>query len=68
MEASSWLLFNQVDKDAKTNDFIVEFTDGTVWGGQSLNKEGKNKAGVGSVVGGSKLEDIPSQTNRRLEW
>ena len=68
MEASSWLLFNQVDKDAKTNDFIVEFTDGTVWGGQSLNKEGENKVGVGSVVGGSKLDDIPSQTNRRLEW
>ncbi|WP_170018461.1 hypothetical protein [Campylobacter sp. RM16190] len=68
MEASSWLLFNQVDKNAKTNDFIVEFTDGTVWGGQSLNKKGENKAGVGSVIGGSKLEDIPSQTNRRLEW
>ncbi|WP_169974851.1 hypothetical protein [Campylobacter sp. RM16191] len=68
MEASSWLLFNQVDSNAKTNDFIVEFTDGTVWGGQSLNKAGENKAGVGSVIGGSKLEDIPSQTNRRLEW
>ena len=68
MKASSWLLFNEADENAKTNNFIVEFTDGATWGGQSLSKDGKNNAGVGSVVGGSKLDDISNQTNRRLEW
>lgn len=65
MEASSWLLFNEIDNNAKTNDFIVNFTDSEAWGGQSLNKKGKNTEGVGSIVGGKTL---PSETNRRLEW
>ncbi|WP_169942298.1 hypothetical protein [Campylobacter sp. RM15925] len=75
MTAPAWLLYNQANPSATTNDFNVQFfnpTSGLSWGGQSLDKGGKD-VGVGDVVGGEKFNKegstpISERTNKRLDW
>lgn len=73
MNVPSWLLYNQVDPMAITNDFNVKFFNlATGWGGQSLNKDGAD-VGVGDVAGGERFDQgggggISPRTNKRLDW
>lgn len=71
MNVSSWLLYNQINPLATTNDFNVKFFNiATGWGGQSLDKDGKD-VGVGKVISGEKFDSgkgISERTNKRLDW
>lgn len=67
-----WLIYNQTNKDATHNDFVVKFLDKGGWGGSSLglktkDNDGKNM-GEGKFIGGSDFEGVSERTNRRIEW
>ncbi|MBE3609927.1 hypothetical protein [Campylobacter californiensis] len=67
-----WLIYNQTNKDATYNDFVVKFLDKGGWGGSSLglktkDNDGKNM-GEGKFIGGSDFEGVSERTNRRIEW
>jgi len=69
MHANMWLIYNEFNKDATTNDFTLKFLvpDGN-WAGKTL-KEGSEKGDVGNVVGAEgNFKDLSKKTNRRISW
>ena len=69
MHANMWLIYNEFNKDAVTNDFTLKFLvpDGN-WAGKTL-KEGSEKGDVGNVVGAEgNFKDLSKKTNRRISW
>jgi len=69
MHANMWLIYNEFNKDAATNDFTLKFLvpDGN-WAGKTL-KEGSEKGDVGNVVGAEgNFKDLSKKTNRRISW
>ena len=69
MHANMWLIYNEFNKDATTNDFTLKFLvpDGN-WAGKTL-KEGSEKGDVGNVVGADgNFKDLSKKTNRRISW
>nr|WP_315519946.1 hypothetical protein [uncultured Campylobacter sp.] len=69
MDAENWLIYNEFDKDAATNDFTLRFlVPNGDWAGKTL-KSGSNKGNVGNVVGGeNNFNDLSDKTNRRISW
>ena len=69
MHANSWLLYNEFDENAQTNDFKLKFLvpDGD-WAGKTLKKD-SDMGDVGNVVGGEEcFKDLSKKTNRRISW
>lgn len=69
MHTEDWLIYNEFDKDAKTNDFNLRFLvpDGD-WAGKTLGKN-SNSGDVGNVLGAEEnFTDISKNTNRRISW
>ena len=69
MHTDDWLIYNEFDKDAKTNDFNLRFLvpDGD-WAGKTLGKN-SNSGDVGIVLGAEgNFTDISKNTNRRISW
>ena len=69
MHTDDWLIYNEFDKDAKTNDFNLRFLvpDGD-WAGKTLGKN-SNSGDVGNVLGAEgNFTDISKNTNRRISW
>ena len=69
MHANMWLIYNEFNKDATTNDFTLKFLvpDGN-WAGKTL-KEGSEKGDIGNVVGAEgNFKDLSKKTNRRISW
>jgi hypothetical protein len=69
MHAREWLIYNEFDKDATTNDFTVKFlVPNGNWAGKTL-KSGSNEGDVGNVIGGeNNFNDLSNKTNRRISW
>lgn len=69
MHTENWLIYNEFDKDAATNDFTLKFlVPNGDWAGKTL-KSGSNKGDVGNVVGGeNNFNDLSDKTNRRISW
>ena len=69
MHTENWLIYNEFDKDAATNDFTVRFlVPNGDWAGKTL-KSGSSKGDVGNVVGGeNNFNDLSDKTNRRISW
>lgn len=69
MNTENWLIYNEFDKDAATNDFTVRFlVPNGDWAGKTL-KSGSSKGDVGNVVGGeNNFNDLSDKTNRRISW
>jgi len=69
MKTENWLIYNEFDKDAATNDFTLKFlVPNGDWAGKTL-KSGSNKGDVGNVVGGeNNFNDLSDKTNRRISW
>ena len=69
MHTKNWLIYNEFDKDAATNDFTVRFlVPNGDWAGKTL-KSGSNKGDVGNVIGGeNNFNDLSDKTNRRISW
>ena len=69
MHTKNWLIYNEFDKDAATNDFTLKFlVPNGDWAGKTL-KSGSNKGDVGNVVGGeNNFNDLSDKTNRRISW
>ena len=69
MHTEDWLIYNEFDKEAKTNDFNLRFLvpDGD-WAGKTLGKN-SNSGDVGNVLGAEEnFTDISKNTNRRISW
>ena len=69
MHTKNWLIYNEFDKDAATNDFTVRFlVPNGDWAGKTL-KSGSGKGDVGNVIGGeNNFNDLSDKTNRRISW
>ena len=69
MHTKNWLIYNEFDKDAATNDFTVRFlVPNGDWAGKTL-KSGSSKGDVGNVIGGeNNFNDLSDKTNRRISW
>ena len=69
MHTENWLIYNEFDKDAATNDFTVRFlVPNGDWAGKTL-KSGSSKGDVGNVIGGeNNFNDLSDKTNRRISW
>lgn len=69
MHTNNWLIYNEFDKDAATNDFTVRFlVPNGDWAGKTL-KSGSGKGDVGNVIGGeNNFNDLSDKTNRRISW
>ena len=69
MHTENWLIYNEFDKDAATNDFTVRFlVPNGDWAGKTL-KSGSGKGDVGNVIGGeNNFNDLSDKTNRRISW
>ena len=69
MNTKGWLIYNEFDKDAATNDFTLKFlVPNGDWAGKTL-KSGSDKGDVGNVVGGeNNFNDLSDKTNRRISW
>ena len=69
MHANSWLLYNEFDENAQTNDFKLKFLvpDGD-WAGKTLKKD-SDMGDVGNVVGAEEnFKDLSKKTHRRICW
>ena len=72
MKAPKWLLYNEFDENAITNNFNLNFlVPNGDWAGKTLNKD-NTKSNEGSFIGkinnsNSQL-DVVDKTNRRIEW
>ena len=69
MHTKNWLIYNEFDKDAATNDFTLKFlVPNGDWAGKTL-KSGSGKGDVGNVIGGeNNFNDLSDKTNRRISW
>ncbi|WP_234402467.1 hypothetical protein [Campylobacter concisus] len=69
MHTKNWLIYNEFDKDAATNDFTLKFlVPNGDWAGKTL-KNGSSKGDVGNVIGGeNNFNDLSDKTNRRISW
>ena len=69
MNTEGWLIYNEFDKDAATNDFTLKFlVPNGDWAGKTL-KSGSSKGDVGNVIGGeNNFNDLSDKTNRRISW
>ena len=73
MDADDWLIYNEFNKDAKTNDFTLKFlVPNGEWAGKVLKsnkQEDKSNTAVGNVVGAEEnFKDLSDKTNRRISW
>ncbi len=72
MKAPKWLLYNEFDENAITNNFNLNFlVPNGDWAGKTLKKD-NTKSNEGSFIGkinnsNSQL-DVVDKTNRRIEW
>ena len=69
MHANSWLLCNEFDENAQTNDFMLKFlVPNGDWAGKTL-KKGSDMGEVGKVIGAEEnFKELSDKTNRRICW
>ena len=73
MHTEDWLIYNEFNKDAKTNDFTLKFlVPNGEWAGKVLknnSQQDKTDTAVGNVVGAEEnFKDLSDKTNRRISW
>ncbi len=69
MHTENWLIYNEFDNNARTNDFTVKFlVPNGEWAGKTLGAN-SNMGDVGKVVGAEgNFKDLSDKTNRRISW
>ena len=66
MTPSNWLLFNLVNQNAVTNDFIVEFTNSGNWSGEgNVNRATDGTKTVGSFTNS---DNNVSRNTKKMSW
>ena len=73
MHTEEWLIYNEFNKEAKTNDFTLRFlVPNGEWAGKVLknnSQQDKTDTAVGNVVGAEEnFKDLSDKTNRRISW
>ena len=73
MHTDDWLIYNEFDKDAQTNDFTLKFlVPNGEWAGRVLKNNGDQdttNTAVGNVVGAEdNFNELSDKTNRRISW
>ena len=70
MTPDSWLVFNQFNPAAITNDFIIEFTNKSGWAGEGTVKKDGTNINIGAYTHDTDGDEnlTLKRENRRINW